>query len=86
MKTTIMQAISLAVILLGIDMGLERGSFLILIGSLTVGALIGERFDLEEKFNMTGKWFEIKIGSKEEGKIAKAFVTTTLGGIFFPFN
>ena len=78
MKTTVLQAIALAVAVLGINMGLKSEQYLIVIGSLVVGALFGERFDLEEKLNRLGEWLERRIGAKEDGKIAKAFVTTTL--------
>ena len=77
-KSTVMQAISLAVIVLGVSMGLKSDQFLIVIGSLVAGALLGERWDLEEKLNRLGKWLEKKVGAKENGGIAKGFVTTTL--------
>ncbi|WP_209125212.1 DUF554 domain-containing protein [Alkalihalobacillus sp. BA299] len=77
-KSTVMQAISLAVIVLGIGMGLKSEQFLVVIGSLVMGALLGERFDLEEKLNRLGKWLERRVGAKENGRIAKGFVTTTL--------
>lgn len=78
MKTTIMQAISLAVIVLGINMGLESEQFMIVIGSLVVGGMIGERMDLEERLNRVGQRLETSIGAKNEGSIAKAFVMTTI--------
>lgn len=85
-KATIMQAIGLAVIILGINMGLESNQFVIVIGSLVVGGYLGERFDLDDKFNRLGRWLENKIGgSKEnkgegskEGNFSKAFVMTTI--------
>lgn len=86
MKTTIMQAIGLAVIILGISMGPESKQFVIVIGSLVVGGYLGERFDLDDKFNRVGRWLEKKIaGRKEnkgdgsnEGNFGKAFVMTTI--------
>lgn len=78
MKTTIMQGIALAVVVLGISMGLKSEQFLIVIGSLVLGGALGERWDLEEKLNSLGKWLEKKVGGNQEGRIAKAFVTTTL--------
>lgn len=77
-KVTVMQAISLAVIVIGIGMGLKSENILIVIGSLAVGALLGERWDLEGKLNFIGQWLEKKTGAKEEGSFAKGFVTATL--------
>ena len=78
MKTTIMQGIALAVIVLGIGMGLKSEQFLIVIGSLVIGGIIGEKIDIEGRLNRLGAWIETKVGSNEDGAIAKAFVTTTL--------
>lgn len=77
-KVTVMQAIALAVIIIGVGMGLKSENFLIVIGSLAIGAVIGEKLDLEEKLNRLGKWLESKTGAKEEGSFAKGFVTATL--------
>lgn len=78
MKQTIMQAIALAVIVLGIGMALESEQFLIVIASLVIGGIIGEKINIEGALNRVGVWLERRLGAKEEGSIAKAFVTTTL--------
>lgn len=78
MKQTIMQAIALAVIVLGIGMSLESEQFLIVIASLVIGGIIGEKINIEGGLNRVGVWLERRLGAKEEGSIAKAFVTTTL--------
>jgi uncharacterized protein len=77
-KVTVMQAIGLAVIIIGVGMGLKSENFLIVIGSLAVGAVLGEKWDLEDKLNRLGRWLEVKTGAKEEGSFAKGFVTATL--------
>ena len=73
-----MQAIALAVVVLGISMGLKSEQYLIVIGSLVIGSILGEKWKLENRLNQFGTWLEGKFGSKEEGTVAKAFVTTTL--------
>ncbi|WP_332692384.1 DUF554 domain-containing protein [Halalkalibacter lacteus] len=78
MKTTTMQAIALAVVVLGFGMALKSEQFLIVIGSLVIGGIIGEKIDLEARLARLGAWVEIKVGAKEDGSIAKAFVTATL--------
>lgn len=77
-KVTVMQAIALAVIIIGVGMGLKSENFLIVIGSLAIGAVLGEKWDLEDKLNRLGKWLEVKTGAKEEGSFSKGFVTATL--------
>ncbi|SFE88489.1 DUF554 domain-containing protein [Alteribacillus iranensis] len=80
MKTTVMQSLGLAVIVLGIGMGLESEQFIIVIGSLVVGVVLGERWDLDDKLNRLGDWLENKLGAETnvDGNLSKAFVTTTL--------
>jgi uncharacterized protein len=81
MKTTVMYAIGLSVIVLGLQMGLKSENFLIVIISLVMGAVFGELMQLEEKLNQLGLWLEKKmgsIGSTGKGSIAEGFVTATL--------
>jgi uncharacterized protein len=83
MKTTVMYAIGLSVIVLGLQMGLKSENFLIVIISLVMGAVFGELMQLEEKLNQLGLWLEKKIGSRSadptgKGSIAEGFVTATL--------
>ena len=77
-KTTVMHGISLAVMLLGIQMGFKSEQFLIVIISLVLGGTIGELLRLETKLNNVGQWLERRVGRKDEGSIAKGFVTATL--------
>lgn len=77
MKTTFIQGLSIAVIVLGIDMALESDNILIVVVSLALGAMLGEKWQIEEKMNRFGIWLETKTGATDGG-IAKAFVTATL--------
>ena len=78
MKGTVMKAIGLAVIVLGLQMGLKSENFLIVIISLALGAAWGEWMNLEDRLNALGNWLETKIGSKNETSISQGFVTATL--------
>lgn len=78
MKTTVMYAIGLSVMVLGLQMGLKSENFLIVIISLVMGAVLGEWMQLEEKLNSLGLWLEKKIGSSGKGSISEGFVTATL--------
>jgi uncharacterized protein len=77
-KHLVMQAISLSVIMIGIQMAFKSENFLIVIGSLVLGAILGEHWRLDGKLNDAGSWLERKVGAKETGSIAKGFVTATL--------
>lgn len=78
MKVTVMYAIGLAVMVLGLQMGLKSENFLIVIISLVVGAVVGELLKLEDKLNDLGGWLESKVGSNGKGSISEGFVTATL--------
>jgi len=77
-KNTILQAMALAVMILGIGMGLKSEQFLIVIASLAVGGALGEWWNLEDKLNAVGKWLETKVGKQDKGSVATGFVTATL--------
>lgn len=78
MKVTVMHAISLTVMVLGLQMGLKSQHFLIVILSLVIGAVLGEMLHLEEMLDHLGKWLERKIGSNGTGSVSEGFVTATL--------
>lgn len=78
MKDTVMYAIGLAVVVLGVQMGFKSQQFLIVILSLVIGAAVGEVIDLDAKLNSLGKWLETKLGAKEGNTISQGFVTATL--------
>jgi uncharacterized protein len=79
MKVTVMYAIGLSVMVLGLQMGFKSENFLIVIISLVGGAVIGELLKLEDKLNDLGLWLEKKVGSAGgKGNIAEGFVTATL--------
>lgn len=77
MKETIMKAIAIAVVVLGLDMAFTSNYFLIILSSLVIGGMVGEVLHIELKLEKLGKWLEQKVG-KNKGDVAKAFVTTTL--------
>jgi uncharacterized protein len=78
MKVTVMYAIGLSVMVLGLQMGLKSENFLIVILSLVIGVVIGELLKLEQRLNDLGQWLERKVGSNGKGNISEGFVTATL--------
>lgn len=84
-KDTVMHALGLSTLLLGLSMALKSNNQLIVIGSLLLGGVFGEILDLEEKLNRIGQMLErrfSKVNSEDstENKLSlsKAFVTATL--------
>ncbi|MFA9556252.1 DUF554 domain-containing protein [Evansella sp. AB-rgal1] len=78
MKDTVMKAIGLAVVVLGFTMALKGEQFLVVIVSLALGGVLGERWNLEGKLNELGNWMEKKMKKNSEGKLAEGFVAATL--------
>ena len=74
---TVMQGISLAVILIGLKMALKTDGILLVIFSLVLGSLIGEYIKIEDRLENLGKLLENKF-SRPESEIAKGFVVTSL--------
>lgn len=74
---TIIKAISLAVILIGLQMALEVKNVLLMIVSLFIGSLIGELLDIEDKLDKAGNFIEGKLANLK-GNISQGFVAATL--------
>ncbi len=77
---SIMKAVALCVIYIGIDGCLSGEKTLVTIISLALGALLGEILKLDDRINSLGKKLEDKISKNktEESTIAKGFVTASL--------
>ncbi len=74
---TIMQAISLAIALIGVNMALKCNEIMLIILSLAIGSVIGELLKIEEHLEKLGKWLESKLSGKSDG-FSKGFVTASL--------
>ena len=80
---TVMQGLSLCVILIGIKGALQTGNLLLVILSMVVGGVIGSLMDIERRMNNLGAYAERKLaGGAEAGagghEFAKGFVTASL--------
>ena len=74
---TVMQAIGLAVILIGLKGALGAEDLLLVIFSLAIGGVAGEFLRIEARLEHLGLWLERKL-SRVGGDIAKGFVTASL--------
>jgi len=74
---SIMKALALAVIVIGLKNANAGQNMMLIIFSLVLGTWLGERIGIEVAMNRLGTWLEGRM-SKGEGGFSKAFVTTTL--------
>lgn len=88
-RETVMQAIGLSVLMIGISGTLQgmykvagsgrldREFVMLMIFSLVIGAIAGEFLNIEDKLDRMGNWFQSRF-AKGSGSFAEGFVTTSL--------
>ena len=76
-RETIMNAIGLSVLLIGMIGAIKTNNLLLLIFSLAIGSAIGEALKIEDRLAGLGRLIESKTSSTD-GSVAKAFVTASL--------
>jgi len=74
---TIMEGVSLSVLLIGIQGALKAENILLVIISLSLGSLIGEGIDLDKRLKNLGDKLEARF-SKSKSKISEGFVSASL--------
>jgi uncharacterized membrane protein YqgA involved in biofilm formation len=77
-KTTVMQAISLTVILIGIRSALKADDLLGVIVCMAVGSLLGEAMKIEDRLETFGAYAEKHFSRSSNGGFSKGFVTASL--------
>lgn len=77
-KTTIMQAISLSVMLIGVRSALNATDLLGVIVCLAIGSLIGEAIQIEQWLEALGVYAEKRFSRSADGGFSKGFVTASL--------
>lgn len=76
-KTIVMQALGLSVILIGLQMALSGTRPLLVIGSLLLGAVTGELMDIEGRIAAIGEWLKRHFRS-ESSTFVQGFVTASV--------
>ena len=76
-KETVIAAIGLAVLLIGLKSALQTDDLLLVIISLALGAVIGEMLRIEVRLEALGRWIGSQMGRAGEG-VAQGFVTASL--------
>ncbi len=75
---TIMQSVSLGVILIGFKGAFQSDDFILILLSLACGSLAGEFFDIESQIEKLGKKLEAAFSKKEDSSFVTGFVTSSL--------
>ena len=76
-KQAVSKVSGLFIIVIGLKMVVTMKNPIIVLLSLTVGAVLGELIDIDQWFNKLGGWIESKVNRKESN-VSSAFVTATL--------
>lgn len=74
---SMLKGVALAVIIIGIKLGLQGENLILLVISILVGTLIGEMLGIENRLDKLGEKLENKFFNSNTG-LAKGFVTCTL--------
>ncbi|MBI9082420.1 MAG: DUF554 domain-containing protein [Desulfobacterales bacterium] len=74
---TTIHAIAMAVILVGLKSALKTDALLVVIFSMAVGSVVGERLRIEARLEALGRWIEGRF-AHGGGGIANGFVTASL--------
>ncbi len=88
-QDTLCKTCGVATLFLGISGALEQmltvegnavtgGGTMLIIGSLSIGSLIGELLNLEGAFERFGEWLKQKTGNARDKRFVDAFVTASL--------
>ena len=76
-KALIMQAISLSVLVIGMQMALKFENAVVVIFTLLIGGVIGETIGVDDWVKRVGAWLEARAAQSGSG-LARAFVYATL--------
>jgi uncharacterized membrane protein YqgA involved in biofilm formation len=80
-RTTVLRALGLVTLFMGIKMAISSANELIVLGSVVVGGLLGEWWGIEDGLERLGSWLEARFNPGEEGSAGgfiRGFVTASL--------
>jgi len=60
-RETVMHGLGLVTLLVGLQMALKTGNVLIVMGSVLVGGVLGEVWQIEERLEIAGRWFDVRL-------------------------
>ncbi len=80
-REIVLQGVGLVVLAVGMDMALESDNFLIVLGSILVGGILGEWWQLQMRLDRTAEWLEnrlLRFPFLTRGEFTKGFVMASL--------
>jgi uncharacterized membrane protein YqgA involved in biofilm formation len=77
LRTTVMHALGLVTILIGLKLAFKTENILLVIGSLVLGGIIGEILGIEDGLEKLGEFIKSKVKS-QSGNFVLGFVTSSL--------
>lgn len=84
MRETVLHGLGLVTLTIGAHLTLETENILIVLGSILVGAVLGEWWGLEERLQALGAWLQKKaqggqaVGARPPSTFVQGFVTASL--------
>ena len=75
---SIISALGLIILVIGLQGVINTKDLLVLIVSLALGVVVGEMVKLDDWMNRFGFWMESKFAKGHDGRFAEGFVTSTL--------
>ena len=82
MSETVVHGLGLMTSVVGMQMALGTQNVLLLMGSVLVGGLLGEWWQIEARLEALGRWLEERVGDRlggsDERSITRAFVAASL--------
>jgi uncharacterized membrane protein YqgA involved in biofilm formation len=82
MRQTVMSGLGLVTAVVGMQMALGTHNVLLVMGSVLIGGVLGEWWQIQEKLEAVGRWLEERVGGAmangDERSITRAFVTASL--------
>lgn len=82
MRQTVMSGLGLVTAIVGMQMALGTHNVLLVMGSVLIGGILGEWWQIQEKLEAVGRWLEERVGGAmvngDERSITRAFVTASL--------
>ena len=88
-QDSIMQAVGIATIFIGIsgtlqrmfsisDSSIETSGIMMMVVSLVSGTFLGELLDIEKRLDTFGNWLKLKVKGKNDSNFVEGFVTASL--------
>ncbi|MCX7827136.1 MAG: DUF554 domain-containing protein [Verrucomicrobiae bacterium] len=74
----VLQGLGLITLLLGLQMALKTRHIFVVLGSLLLGALLGEWWRIQDRLDAAGRWLETRFKRGERDRFSEGFITTSL--------